>query len=101
MSRAAEHQRCQVAGAERLPAEVGGVDALCAAFARAMQPVSPKPSVKVEVESRFLLSVTVTLANGRRLPVIKLGSSDRPLGPQAIQMLADSVAKRVTREQSQ
>jgi hypothetical protein len=101
MSRPAEQQRCLVSGAERLPAEVGGVDALCAAFARALAPVSPKPSVEVTVESRYLLSVTVTLANGRRLPDVKLGSSDRPLGPQAIQMVADSVAKRVTRAQAQ
>lgn len=100
MSGQAEHQWCRVSNDGQLPDEVGGPEAVCAALTRALAPVSPKPSgVEVKVVSRYLLSVSVTLASGRRLPEIKVGSSDAPLDPQAIRMLADSVATRVAREQ--
>jgi hypothetical protein len=61
-----------------------------------LQAASPKPAaVEVGVVSPYLITATVMLADGHRLPAIKVASSDRPLGRTSIQMLADSVAAQV------
>ena len=84
-----------------MPADTGGADAVCAAIERALQAVSPKPAaVEVRVVSPYLLSATVVLADGRRLPPVKVGSSDRPLGRRAVQMLAESIAAQVAGQSS-
>lgn len=96
MSRSADDNWCQVSGARKLPAELGGADALCAAAARAIGSVSPKPkAIEIKVISPFLISATVILVDNRRLPVIKISSSDRPLGRKALQMLTDSIAAQI------
>jgi hypothetical protein len=92
--------RCQVVGAGELPADTGGADALCAAVEQALQAAAPKPAaIEVNVVSPYLLSATVMLADGRKLPAIKVGSSDRQLGARAVQMLADSIAAQVAAQQ--
>ena len=97
MDRSAYDNWCRVSGAQKLPAELGGADALCAAAARAISSVSPKPkAIEIRVVSPFLISATVILVDNRRLPVIKISSSDRPLGRKAIQMLTDSIAAQIT-----
>lgn len=84
---------CRVIDGEKLPRELGGEQALCAAIAQALQPdVANGAAIEVSVISPYLLSATVTLADGRRLPAIKVGSSDRTLSRRAVQMLADSIA---------
>ena len=101
MDHSADNHWCQVTGAQKLPAELGGADALCAAAARAIGLVSPKPkAIEINVVSPFLISATVILVDNRRLPVIKISSSDRPLGRKAIQMLTDSIAAQITGQTS-
>lgn len=101
MNRLADNNWCQVSGARKLPADLGGADALCAAVGKAISAVSPKPgAIEVSVLSPYLISARVTLADGRHLPTIKVGSSDRPLGRRAIQMLADSIAAQIAGQQS-
>lgn len=96
MNRSAGDDWCQVYGAHKLPAHLGGADALCAAAARAIGSVSPKPkAIEIEVVSSSLITATVIMADDRRLPVIKIASSDRPLGRKAIQMLTDSIAAQI------
>jgi hypothetical protein len=93
--------RCQVVGGSHLPADTGGADALCAAVEQALQAAQPKPAaVEVNVVSPYLLSATVMLADGRKLPEIKVGSSDRQLGARTVRMLADSIAAQVAAQQS-
>jgi hypothetical protein len=93
--------RCQVVGANILPSDIGGADAICAAIEQALQAASPKPAaVEVAVASPYLISATVLLADGRRLPVIKVGSSDRALGQGSIKLLVDSIAAQVAAQQS-
>jgi hypothetical protein len=93
--------RCHVVGGSRLPADTGGADALCAAVEQALQAAQPKPAaVEVNVVSPYLLSATVMLADGRKLPAIKVSSSDRQLGARAVQMLADSIAAQAAAQQS-
>ncbi len=101
MSPSAELGWCQVSGAQKLPAEAGGADALCAAVGQALAKVSPKPqTVELSVLSPFMISATVVMADGRRLPAVKVGSADRPLGARAIRMLADGIAAQVAGRQS-
>lgn len=101
MNQSADGTHCQVVGASQLPADTGGADAICAAVEQALQTASPKPAaVEVNVLSPHLLSATVMLADGRRLPAIKVGSSDRQLGARAIKMLADSIAAQVAAQQT-
>ena len=96
MDRSADDNWCQVSGAKKLPAEMGGADALCDAAARAIDSVSLKPkAIEIKVVTPFLISATVILVDNRRLPVIKISSSDRPLGRKAIQMLTDSIAAQI------
>ena len=101
MNRSVDHDWCQVSGAQKLPADLGGAESLCATVGQALGTISPKPrAVEVNVVSSFLVSATVTLPDGRRLPAIKVGSSDHPLGRRAIQMLAKSIAAQVARQRS-
>ncbi len=96
MGRSADDNMCRVTGAHKLPAELGGADALCAAAARAIESVSPRPkAIEIKVVSPFMISATIILFDNRRLPVIKIASSDRPLGRKAIQMLTDSIAAQI------
>ena len=96
MGRSAGDNMCRVTGAQKLPAELGGADALCAAAARAIDSASQKPqAIEIKVVSPYLISATVILIDNRRLPVIKISSSDRPLGRKAIQMLTDSIAAQI------
>jgi len=96
MNGSAHGPRCQVVGANILPPDAGGADAICAAIEQALQAASFKPAaVEVTVASPYLISATVLLADRRRLPVIKVGSSDRPLGRGSIKLLADSIAAQV------
>lgn len=101
MNQTADHRWCQVIGAEKLPAEIGGADALCAAVGQALQAVSPKPAaITLDVVSRFKIAAMVTLADGRHLPAVNVGSADRPLGRTAIQMLADGIAAHIAQQVS-
>jgi hypothetical protein len=96
MGRLADDEWCRVTGAQNLPAELGGADALCAAAARAIELASPKPkAIEIKVVSPYLIAATVILIDNKRLPVIKIASSDRPLGRKAMQMLTDSIAAQI------
>lgn len=91
---------CTVAGAELLPAESGGAEALCAEIERAAASVSGQHiAVQVRIVSPFLATAMVTGADGRRLPEQKVGISDRPLNRQAFAMLAAAIAAQLARDE--
>jgi hypothetical protein len=93
--------RCQVINGEKLPAELGGEQTLCTAIVQALGPdVANDAAIEVSVISPYLLSATVIMADGRRLPAVKVGSSDRPLGSRAVHMLADSIAAQVAAQKT-
>jgi hypothetical protein len=92
---------CHVIAGDKLPAETGGEEAICIAIAQALQSGAANAAVEVSVISPYLLSATVTLADGRKLPAIKVGSADRPLGTRAVRMLADSIAAQTASQQKQ
>lgn len=90
---------CRITGAGKLPAELGGADAVCAAIGGPLSQVQQKPAmVEVTVLSPFLLRATVTAADGRRLPPFAVGSSDRTLSPRSLRMLGEVIAARLDRE---
>ena len=91
--------RCAVEGEEKLPTELGGEPAICAAIAEAALPeleragIAPDSvAVTVSVGSPFLMSAAVSVGD-RTLPDQKVGISDRPLNARAVKMLADAVAR--------
>lgn len=88
---------CRVLGADKLPAEVGGSDALCAAIARAAAATAPSRrfSVEVRVLGSSSLSATVTTADGTKLPEQKFASSDRNLSKRSIDRFATALAGEV------
>jgi hypothetical protein len=84
---------CRVSGGEKLPAEAGGADAICAAVQRAVAAKAPnlRYTADVRVLSRSSLAADVT-ASGRKLPELRFSVSDRELNPTAIGHFAESVA---------
>lgn len=94
--------RCAVEGEQKLPPEIGGKAAVCAAIAGAAMPeleragISPQSvAVTVTVRSPHFISAVASV-DGRALPEQKVGTSDRPLNALAVRMLADAVARGFT-----
>lgn len=94
---AAESPVCVVSGADKLPAEVGGGDAICAAIRTAAGARAPGAAfaVEVRVESASSLAAQVRLKDGRSLPEQKMEVSDRQLNPRSIERFAAAVAEAV------
>lgn len=99
MSRADKGQiRCTVEGGEKLPAEVAGPDAVCAAIERAVLPVLERSgmaasniSVAVTVKSDNRIAA-VASAGERTMPEQNVGITDRKLNGRAVEMLAQAIA---------
>ena len=90
--------RCQVAGADKLPAEVGGPSAVCAAIERAMAEALPKVSYTARIEVRSKAAMTATIvADGREVPKQELTVMDRNLNIRSIERFAASVAAQVAK----
>ena len=93
-----EEARCTVVGGEKLPAETGGADALCAAVRQAIRTQAPHArfiaELKVVSPSRLTAAVTV---EGQALPEQTLSVMDRDLNPISIERFAESLATKVAR----
>jgi hypothetical protein len=91
--------RCEVVGAELLPAEAGGADAICAAIRAAAESQAPGVSfsVEVRVQSASSLAATVRLADGRTLAEQKMAVSDRQLNRGSIDRFAAAIAAEIGR----
>jgi hypothetical protein len=93
---AAEHSgkgQCTVIGAEKLPADVGGANALCAALERAIAAKTPglRYSAEFRVASPSALIANLVV-NGRKLPEQRFGVMDRNLNPGSVERFAQSLA---------
>jgi hypothetical protein len=82
---------CTVEGADKLPAEIGGADAVCAAIREALGGEAGV-SVAVRIISPYAAAALVTTADGRKLPQVNVSISDRALNKRSIDMLAQGVA---------
>jgi hypothetical protein len=90
----AESAQCTVIGADRLPAEAGGGDAICSAIRAAAREKAPGADygVEVEVVSSSSLAARVTLKDGRALPEQRMAVSDRQLNSASIERFAAAIA---------
>ncbi|WP_294174459.1 hypothetical protein [uncultured Sphingomonas sp.] len=100
MDRASDGDWCQIQGAEQLPAELNGADAVCSILEAHLGKFSPRV-VAVSVRSPFLVKADVTAADGSRLRTVTVGSSDRPLGARSLRMLATAIAAELAAGQQQ
>lgn len=85
---------CRVVGANKLPADSGGSEALCKAIAEAAAEQAPgrRFSVEVRVLGPSALSAIVTNSNGTRLPEQKMAISDRGLTRGSLERFAKALA---------
>lgn len=99
----AEPPPCVVSGEEKLPAEVGGADTVCAAILNAAQESAAGAlrAVDVQIQSSSALSATVQLADGRVLPEQKLAVSDRQLNRGSIERFASAIAAEIVKARGQ
>lgn len=88
---------CRISGAAKLPAEIGGSKALCAAIDAAARRHAPgaRFTVDVRVMSPSMLAAVVTLSNGRKLAEQKIAVSDGALKRRSIERFADAIALQV------
>ena len=91
---------CSVIGGDKLPAETGGPDAVCAAIARAAATDAPASrfSVEVRVLGSSSLAATLKTADGTTLPEQKFAISDRSLTKGSIERFAKALVGAVARE---
>lgn len=84
--------RCSVESGEKLPAQSGGAEALCAEIEGATANLAPLPTVAVRVVRPGVLAATVT-RGGRTLPEIKMARFDRELDRAAFKRFAQAIVK--------
>lgn len=88
---------CRVIGGDKLPADLGGSDVVCAAIARAAAAKAPASRFKVDIEVRGESSMTavLTTADGRTLPKQTISISDRSLTKGSIDRFANSLVGEI------
>ena len=89
---------CTIAAGDKLPAVVGGTDAVCSEIHRAIAAVAPNVSYTADITvlSPSRLSATLVV-NGRSLPAQKFAIMDRELSRSAIARFAHSLAAEVAK----
>jgi len=88
---------CTVTGAEKLPPQSGGADALCGAIKEAVAAKIPGVgfTAAVNVVSDWKMSATVTTADGRRLPEQNHVVMDAKLSRTNFERFASALAEMV------
>lgn len=98
----ADRASCRVVSGAKLPAGIGGADALCRAIEAAAKQRAPgaRFSVEVRVPSASALSAVVRMGDGRRLAEQNMAVSDARLDKAAIGRFAVAIADQIARERS-
>ena len=93
---------CRVIGGDKLPPEIGGSQALCAAIERAAAANGPARAFKVEVRvlGNSSLAATLTTADGTALPEQRFEISDRSLSKGSLDRFAKALVSEVSRAPS-
>jgi hypothetical protein len=94
--------RCRVIGADLLPPESGGADALCSAIASAAakHAAGVQYNVEVRVLPRSRLSASLTLNDGCKLPEQSFVRMDKPLSRGAFARFAEAIASELAKARS-
>lgn len=91
---------CRVTGAELLPSGIGGAPAICGEMEQAVAAAGASgTTIEVRVENSSLLSATAKLPDGRTLPAVKVGVSDRELSASSVRRLAQALAEQIRTSQ--
>lgn len=90
---------CRVVGGGKLPPGLGGEQAICAALKQAVVAdlLHGAPTIEVRVVSASLLAATVTTADGRILPELRMATMDRLLTKAAIRRFARAIADELVK----
>ena len=101
-SQSSQQVNCRVIGGDKLPAEIGGPEALCAAIARAAAASAPASrfSVEVRVLGSSSLAATLKTADGTTLPERRFAISDRSLTTGSLDRFAAALVNAVMRAPS-
>lgn len=93
---------CRVIGGDKLPADTGGSDALCAAISRAAAAKTPELRFKVEVQVRgpSAMTAVLTTADGKTLPEQHFSISDRGLTKGSIDRFASALVDEIAQAAS-
>lgn len=84
---------CTVESAELLAASVGGARGVCAEIVRSLAVASPRPKrVEVTILSSSRARAKLVTADGKELPEMNVGSSDRALGRSSFRRLGNGLA---------
>jgi hypothetical protein len=87
---------CRVVQGEKLPAEVGGADAICSAIMRAIADRAPQVRYSAEVRVLSKSSIAVNIDVGaRKLPEQHYSVMDRNLNPASIKRFAEAIAEQL------
>jgi hypothetical protein len=90
------HAHCSVIGIEKLPADIGGADAICDAINRAVAARVPTAHFTAEVKVLSASRVTTRLTvNERALPEQNFAVMDRNLNQGSIERFAQSIAAAI------
>lgn len=96
---AAPTDRCRVIGGDKLPAETGGAEQICASIEAAAASRAPGAgySIEVRVLSDHMLAARVRMADGRSLSEQKMAVSDRRLNRSSIDRFAVAIGEAIGR----
>lgn len=88
---------CRVIDGEKLPAEIGGPQALCATIEAAVRQRLPATffALEVRVLSDSSLAATVRLQDGRTLPEQRMAVNDRKLNNGSVLRFATAIASQI------
>lgn len=88
---------CDVVNGEDLPAASGGAAALCRAIddGATRRGLDQAFAIRVTVERHSVLAGDVTLADGRRLPDVRVADMDRPISGDMFMRFGLAVADHV------
>ena len=90
MSSAEPSSACQVRGAHKLPPEIGGAEAVCAAIKQALP--GQGYSVQITVHSPSSISARVKTSDGRERPEQRMAVSDGALRSSSVHRFARAIA---------
>ena len=95
---AADRGPCRVVNGEKLPAQTGGADAICAMLEKAI--AAKVPHVHYTAEIRVLSKSTLSarlIVKGRELPEQHFSVMDRDLNPTSVQRFAETLGRLVAK----
>lgn len=92
--------QCRVTGEEKLAADIGGADAVCAAIREGVSASAPGVGFTIEVQvlSASMLSASLTTADGRKLPEMRHAVMDRTLTRSSLERFGRALGAQLAQD---